>query len=560
MIERIAERDPELAVRLVVMALPAAAARIPATLAYDLTVNDVGSWRVSVADGRARVDETNESDQSVDFRLIADPETLLQMARGGASPLRLMLRGKLRIRGKRRRARKLRHMNGSEPTPAEVVAAGGRIDPDLVFRTLPYTVDPEWTKGYAFTVAYEIEGEGRWLVQVRDGEELQLLKQGAPDATVKLSAETYQRLVTRELSPDVALQNQLTRIDGQLHPVTLLGRWIDRSQGLDDAELERERRQREVQARRSAPSSDGTGELLDYRQLYATWEQQQWKSSEIDFSRDKEHWLATPTTAQENTIWSLGSFYVGEERVTADLAPFLAAAPSGEIELFLATQLVDEARHAAFFDRFGAEVMALDSEHLRPRMQEVAQRLTPAWNEVFDDGLRDVAKRIAAKPDDLDLFVEGITTYHLVIEGLLATTGQKFIREYMLAHDIYPGFCEGFGLVERDEHRHIAFGVRFLKDAIDYDPRHGHTVERTVLELAPKACHAFVPPHATDAREFTSYGYHSSEVYGYAYRTLKRRMGVLGLQVPPAEELMPGPVADSDALPAPSNGQPVPAG
>ena len=38
------------------MALPAAAARIPATLAYDLTVEDVGSWRVSVADGRARVD------------------------------------------------------------------------------------------------------------------------------------------------------------------------------------------------------------------------------------------------------------------------------------------------------------------------------------------------------------------------------------------------------------------------------------------------------------------------------------------------------------------------
>ncbi len=28
------------------------------------------------------------------------------------------------------------------------------------------------------------------------------------------------------------------------------------------------------------------------------------------------------------------------------------------MEAFLATQLVDEARHAVFFDRFGAEVMA----------------------------------------------------------------------------------------------------------------------------------------------------------------------------------------------------------
>ena len=219
---------------------------------------------------------------------------------------------------------------------------------------------------------------------------------------------------------------------------------------------------------------------------------------------------------------------------------------------------MDEARHAAFFDRFGAEVMALDAEDLRGRMQEVSQRLTAAWSTVFDDGLRDVAKRIQAKPDDLDLFVEGITTYHLVIEGLLAITGQKFIRDYLIEHDLYPGFCEGFGLVERDEHRHIAFGVRFLKDAIDAGPAATaapSSARCSSWRRAPATCSC--PPYAEDAREFTSYGYHSSEIYGYAYRTLKRRMGVLGLQVPPAEELMPGPVAEADALPAAPVEQPA---
>ena len=44
---------------------------------------------------------------------------------------------------------------------------------------------------------------------------------------------------------------QLTSVEGQIYPVTLLGRWIDRSQGRDDAELERERRQRELQASRA---------------------------------------------------------------------------------------------------------------------------------------------------------------------------------------------------------------------------------------------------------------------------------------------------------------------
>jgi ribonucleoside-diphosphate reductase beta chain len=555
--ERIATEDPALAARLIVMALPAAAARIPGTLAYDLTVKDVGSWRVSVADGRARVDPISDSDGRADFRLVADAPTLVELASGEAGALGLMLRGRLRIRGRRRRARRLRHMAGPEPTLADIVAAGGSIDPGLVMETLPYLIDPEWTKGHRFTVAYEIDGAGSWAVEVRDGGRVRLLEEASPDATVKVSLDTYRRMTARELTPDEAMQSQLTVIDGQIYPVTLLGRWIDRSQGLDDLELERERVQRERQQRRSVVRVPSDGQLLDYHQLYRLWEHQNWKATDLDFSVDKEQWLTTPSEAQENTIWSLGSFYVGEERVTADLAPFLAAAPSGEIELFLATQLVDEARHAAFFDRFGAEVMALEAEDLRGRMQEVSQRLLSAWSTVFDDGLRAVAQRIHARPDDLDLFVEGITTYHLVIEGLLATTGQKFIRDYLLEHALYPGFCEGFGLVERDEHRHIAFGMRFLKDAIEQDPRHAHTIERTVLELAPKACYVFCPPYAQDAREFTSYGYHSSEVYGYAYRALKRRMAVLGLQLPPAEELMPGPVAEADALPAATFEQPA---
>ena len=86
------------------------------------------------------------------------------------------------------------------------------------------------------------------------------------------------------------------------------------------------------------------GGLLSYQELYALWERQNWRAHELDFSVDREHWLATPAEAQAHTAFSLGSFYVGEERVTADLALFLLAAPTGEVEAFLATQLVDEMR------------------------------------------------------------------------------------------------------------------------------------------------------------------------------------------------------------------------
>ena len=145
------------------------------------------------------------------------------------------------------------------------------------------------------------------------------------------------------------MRGQLTTMDGQTLPGTLLGRWIDRSQGRDDAELEREARSASVQQRRLGswggtpngavrrPPASRQGDpahepratrrraasLLSYGELYALWERQNWKAHELDFSVDREQWLATPRESQVHTTWSLGSFYIGEERVTADLAPFL---------------------------------------------------------------------------------------------------------------------------------------------------------------------------------------------------------------------------------------------
>jgi ribonucleoside-diphosphate reductase beta chain len=567
-LHRIAKEDPELAARLILMTMPGVASKIAGTMSYVLDVAELGPHRVSISGGRARVDR-GDTAEDADFRLQTDAGTLVDLVTGAQGPFGLMMRGRLRIRGKRRKALKLRKLSSGELSMADVVEAGGTLDPDVLYRSLPYLIDPEWTSGNSFSVRYVVTGEGggTWYVSVRDGQPLEVTgEEREVVGTATVSFESYQRMASGQISPSTAMQNQLTKIDGRIHPITLVGRWIARAQGADDAELKREAKQRRLQEERAnlyTPGGDHDGDgLLDYRQLYALWERQNWKATELDFSVDREQWVITPREAQESTIWSLGSFYVGEERVTADLAPFLQAAPTGEIELFLATQLVDEARHAAFFDRFGAEVMCLSADDFRGRMREVEQILLSPWREVFDDGLRDVARRIQAKPDDLDLFVEGITTYHMVVEGFLAVTGQTLIRDYMVEHSMYPGFCEGFGLVERDEHRHVAFGVRFLRDAIRQDARHRETVERVVLELAPKAAYVFAPPYVTDVSDYVSYGYTSRQIYGFAYRTLKRRMKVLGIEIPPAEEFMPGPIdgtTEFAAVPAaavqvPSNG------
>jgi ribonucleoside-diphosphate reductase beta chain len=369
--------------------------------------------------------------------------------------------------------------------------------------------------------------------------------------------DTFRSLLNGEISPTEAMQKDLTSVEGQMHPVVLVGRWLERAQGRGEREMAREHEQRAKQQDRigswggKKPGTNGAGRkgtdgLLDYTDLYALWERQNWRAHELDFSVDREQWVATPRESQLHTTWSLGSFYIGEQRVTADLVPFVAAAPSGEVEAFLSTQLVDEARHAVFFDRFGSEVMVLEAGDLRGRLKELESMMMEPWHTLFDDDLRGIAKRIAERPDDMDLFVEGITTYHMVIEGVLAMTGQHFILKYMQEHSLFPGFQKGFSLVERDEHRHIAFGVRFLKDAIEQDPRYGEIVLNKILELVPRAALVFAPPYADSPQDFVSYGYRSDEIYGFAYRSLKRRMGLLGLEIPPAGELMPGPV-DSDA-------------
>ena len=92
----------------------------------------------------------------------------------------------------------------------------------------------------------------------------------------------------------------------------------------------------------------------------------------------------------------------------------------------------------------------------------------------------------------------------MVIEGVLAMTGQHLIGKYMEEHDLYPGFRQGFSLVERDEHRHIAFGVRFLKDAVEQEPRYRERIEKRIAELVPHAALVFVPPYA-EARANSSH-------------------------------------------------------
>jgi ribonucleoside-diphosphate reductase beta chain len=533
-------------------------------MSYRLELDGLGAWTVSSLGGRVKVAEVlaGADLNGETFAISTDAETLARVA-SGHNPLGPLVNGRLKLRGRRRKALALRKLD-PDAGPRELARLGHPVDADLVFRSLAYAIDPEWTRGHRFTVTYSLVGEGggNWYVEVDDGSVRVERGLGeAPDAIVRIRYSDWLALLSGELTPPDAMRLGKTEVEGRIPPVTQLGRWIDRAEGIDGPELEREERQRRRQAANAgswgsevtssgasgdagdpAESKRPRGGLMSYEQLYALWERQNWRAHELDFSADREYWLVTPAEAQRHTAFSIGSFYVGEERVTADLAPFLLAAPSGEVEAFLATQLVDEMRHAVFFDRWASEVMGLESGSFRERLDEIEDRMLGPWHFLFDDSLREIANRIKDRPDDLELFVEGIVTYHMVTEGVLAMPGQRIMIEYTAEHDLYPGFNEGFRLVEQDEHRHIAFGVRFLKEVCDERPEMKEVIVRRLEELLPKAAEVFCPPEADDPSDFFSYGHHSSQIYGFAYQALKRRMAAIGIEIPPPERLMPGRV------------------
>ncbi len=277
----------------------------------------------------------------------------------------------------------------------------------------------------------------------------------------------------------------------------------------------------------------GESQLLSYGELYSLWERQQWAVQDIDFSQDRIDWHERiPAEERYQRMAGLSSFFIGEQRVAAELGPMMRAAPQEDMRIFLCTQIADEARHVAFFDRFYSEVGVLEADDLGARLEETSVHVNESFERLFDQMLKDRVDRLAAEPEDLETLVEAITLYHMIIEGMLALTGQHFIIGYNEQQGTLPGFVEGFNKVARDEHRHVAFGARFLRDMAERDSKYGDAIQRTLVECGPAADGVLTPKWAEEEGlddDTEVFGYTLTETRAFAMKALERRLKVIGL-------------------------------
>jgi ribonucleotide reductase beta subunit family protein with ferritin-like domain len=266
---------------------------------------------------------------------------------------------------------------------------------------------------------------------------------------------------------------------------------------------------------------------ISYEDLYSRWEHGNWSATEIDFSTDREQWHNTFTEIErKGALWTYSMFFHGEDSVADNLSPYIDAAPREEQKYFLATQQVDEARHAVLFGRFMREVIGIGSD-TASSLDATRPELSWGFRKVFArlDRMADELRRDRSKPK----LAQAITLYHLIVEAALAQPGQHLIEESLTRRDLLPGFRVGMGNVSKDEQRHIAFGVKMVADLVRQDRDCRPAVEELLREIFPLTAAVFVPP-GWDERYVTSFGFTLEEIFAYGSDAMESRFRAAGLE------------------------------
>ncbi len=284
----------------------------------------------------------------------------------------------------------------------------------------------------------------------------------------------------------------------------------------------------------SVAQKDGirTAEQISYTDLYKRWEEGNWRAYGIDFSEDRKGWEALTEIQKKSALWTYSMFFYGEDSVTDNLSPYIEAAPKEEQKYFLATQQVDEARHAVFFHRFFSEVIGAEGD-LASTLAYAQPQLGWGYRNVFDR--LDRMGESLARDRSLPNFARGIALYHLVVEATLAQPGQHFIEDYFVKSGTMPGFSAGMRNVSRDEQRHIGFGVKLLAELFRESEECKAAVVELLQEVMPYSLAVFVPPN-WDLEYTRCWGFELEDIYGFGMRSARTKWRAIGY---PLED-MPG--------------------
>lgn len=217
-----------------------------------------------------------------------------------------------------------------------------------------------------------------------------------------------------------------------------------------------------------------------------------WDPAHIDFSRDRDDYAALDPDRRAYLDRFAAAFFHAEATVARIFAPWVMAAPTFAQQAFLSTQLFEEYKHTDFFAIAFREVFG-------HRPDEALAN--PVHAPLPARGERLVALLDRPGPERDLAWVEAVAHYQGVVEGVQANAGYQIFRRIFADQGLFPGLTEGYANIQRDEGRHVAFGLAVLKHHAAADPRSAEAIQAVFAEYLPSILARYGQSIVVDGRE-----------------------------------------------------------
>ncbi|MCG7596106.1 R2-like ligand-binding oxidase [Mycobacterium sp. PSTR-4-N] len=254
--------------------------------------------------------------------------------------------------------------------------------------------------------------------------------------------------------------------------------------------------------------------------LFAGGNAKFWNPADIDFSRDRADWEALTDLEREWATRLCAQFIAGEEAVTQDIQPFMAAMRAeGRLgdEMYLTQFAFEEAKHTQVFRLW------LDAVGVTDDMQVFLDDL-PTYRTIFYEELPASLDALVTDPSPAAQ-VRASVTYNHVIEGMMALTGYYAWHRICVDNNILPGMQELVRRIGDDERRHMAWGTFTCRRHVAADDSNWAVFESRMNELIPLALKN--TDDAYDLYDEIPFGLQKDEFQAYAADKGMRRFGTI---------------------------------
>lgn len=216
--------------------------------------------------------------------------------------------------------------------------------------------------------------------------------------------------------------------------------------------------------------------------LFAKGNAKFWNPGDIDFGQDAADWAGLSDDQRYAASMMCAQFVGGEEAVTHDIQPFIAAmGAEGRFgdELYLTQFLFEEAKHTLGF-RLWLDAVGL-MENLHPHVED-----NPGYRAIFYDALPTALGRLRDDPSPANQ-IRASVVYNHVVEGVLALTGYFVWNRGCRANGIFPGMQQLIRKIGDDERRHMAWGTFTCRRHVAADEANWQIVQDEMQALLPHA-------------------------------------------------------------------------